>query len=57
LRQEPAGGFSGYAFIANEDGKAIAVVDMVVFTVMRHIPIDGEPTAVISHPTRPFFTH
>jgi YVTN family beta-propeller protein len=47
-------GFNGYAFVANEEGKAIAVVDMAVFSVVRHIPIDGEPTAVISHPTRPF---
>ena len=52
-KKEPRG-FSGYAFVANEDGKAVAVVDLGVFSVMQHIPLDGEPTAVISHPTRPF---
>ncbi len=48
------GGFNGYVFVANEDGKAIAVVDMASFSVIRHIPLDAEPTAVISHPTRTF---
>ena len=51
-KKEPRG-FSGYAFVANEDGKAIAVVDLAAFSLLRHIPLDGEPTAVISHPTRP----
>jgi YVTN family beta-propeller protein len=51
---KPAGGFTGYAFVANEDGKAIAVVDMASFSLVRHIRLDAEPTAVISHPTRPF---
>lgn len=52
-KREPRG-FSGYAFVANEAGKAIAVVDLAAFSVVRQIPLDGEPTAVISHPTRPF---
>ncbi|MEO8130988.1 MAG: hypothetical protein ABJF23_20855 [Bryobacteraceae bacterium] len=47
------GGFRGYAFIANEEGKAIAVVDLAAFSVTQKIPIEGEPTAVISHPVRP----
>ena len=49
-----ARGFSGYAFVANEDGKAIAVVDMAIFSVVRHIALDAEPTAIISHPLKPF---
>ena len=46
-------GFSGYAFVANQDGKAIAVVDLAAFSLLLHIPLDGEPSAVISHPKLP----
>jgi YVTN family beta-propeller protein len=38
--------FSGYAFVANRDGGAIAAVDMGAFAVARHIRVDGAPTAV-----------
>jgi YVTN family beta-propeller protein len=43
-------GFPGYAFVANQDGGAIAAVDLQVFAVARHIRIDGSPTAVLAHP-------
>jgi YVTN family beta-propeller protein len=39
-------GFSGYAFIANQEGGAIAAVDLEIFAVARHIRVDGAPTAV-----------
>ncbi len=45
-----AKGFSGYAFIANEEGGAIAAVDLEVFAVARHIRVDGAPTAVVAQP-------
>lgn len=45
-----ARGFSGYAFVANEEGGAVAAVDLEVFAVARHIRVDGAPTAVIAHP-------
>ncbi len=45
-----ATGFSGYAFIANQEGGAIAVVDLEVFAVARHIRVDGSPTAVVANP-------
>src|ERR1700722_17598104 len=45
-----ARGFSGYAFVANQDGGAIAAVDLQVFAVARHIRIEGSPTAVLAHP-------
>jgi YVTN family beta-propeller protein len=45
-----ARGFSGYAFVANQDGGAIAAVDLQVFAVARHIRVDGSPTAVLAHP-------
>lgn len=44
-----ATGFSGYAFVANQEGGAIAVVDLEVFAVARHIRVDGSPTAVLSN--------
>lgn len=45
-----ATGFSGYAFVANQDGGAIAAVDLGVFAVARHIRVDGSPTAVVAEP-------
>jgi YVTN family beta-propeller protein len=47
-----AKGFSGYAFIANQEGGAIAAVDLEVFAVARHIHVDGSPTAVAAQPDR-----
>jgi YVTN family beta-propeller protein len=48
--RERAIGFSGYAFIANQEGGAIAAVDLGVFAVARHIRVDGAPTAVAADP-------
>ena len=45
-----AKGFAGYAFIANQDGGAVAAVDLEVFAVARHIRVDGAPTAVVARP-------
>jgi YVTN family beta-propeller protein len=45
-----ATGFAGYAFVANQEGGAIAVVDLGVFAVARHIRVDGAPTAVLANP-------
>src|SRR5579872_2472775 len=45
-----AKGFSGYAFIANQEGGAVAAVDLEVFAVARHIHVDGAPTAVMARP-------
>jgi YVTN family beta-propeller protein len=47
-----AKGFSGYAFIANSEGGAVAAVDLEVFAVARHIRIDGAPTAVVAREKR-----
>ncbi len=46
-------GFPGYAFVANQDGRAIAAVDLTAFAVARHIPLGGAPAAVLAHPVRP----
>ena len=47
-----AKGFSGYAFIANSEGGAVAAVDLEVFAVARHIRVDGAPTAVVAREKR-----
>ncbi|MEO7146147.1 MAG: hypothetical protein ABI165_21850, partial [Bryobacteraceae bacterium] len=46
--------FRGYAFVANQDGQAVAAVDLSAFAVARHIHLDGNPTSVVAHPSRPF---
>ena len=46
-------GYPGYAFVANEEGRSVAVVDLTKFRVSREIRIEGNPTAIISHPVRP----
>jgi YVTN family beta-propeller protein len=46
-------GFRGYAFIANEEGKAVAAVDLQALAVARHIPLDGAPVDVVALNTRP----
>jgi len=48
-----AAGFPGYVFVANEEGRTIAAVDLMKFQVRSEISLDGNPTAVISHPRRP----
>ena len=51
-RKERAKGFEGYAFVANQEGQAIAAVDLTAFVVAKHIRIDGQPKSVLAHPTR-----
>ncbi len=51
-------GFRGYAFIANEEGQAVAAVDLEALAVARHIPLDSAPVDVLALSTanarRPF---
>jgi YVTN family beta-propeller protein len=51
--RQKASGYSGFAFIANQDGEAVAALDLTVFEVARHIRVQGRPTAVLAHPRRP----
>jgi DNA-binding beta-propeller fold protein YncE len=46
-------GFSGFAFVANEDGHAVAVVDMSALAVVRHVGLNAPPTQLIAHAARP----
>lgn len=52
-RRRRGAGFPGYAFVANEEGQAVAVVDLTAFAVARHIRLSGNPSSVIAHPSRP----
>jgi YVTN family beta-propeller protein len=45
-------GFEGYAFVANEEGQTVAVVDLLSFSLSRHISLPGRPTSIIGHQTR-----
>jgi YVTN family beta-propeller protein len=44
-----ASGFSGFAFVANAEGSAVAAVDLESFAVDRHIRLDANPTQVIAN--------
>ena len=45
--------FRGYAFIANQEGEAVAAVDLGALAVARHIPLEGAPTEVTAAAQRP----
>lgn len=53
-RKKGGTGFRGYAFVANEEGQAVAAVDLEVMAVARHIPVSGNPSNIISSPSQPF---
>ncbi len=53
-RRRRGPGFRGYAFVANEEGNAIAAVDLEAMAVARQIPLSGAPTQVIAAKKRPF---
>src|SRR5262245_16804195 len=40
-------------FVANEDSRSVAVVDLTTFRVIKEVVIEGAPTAIISHWRRP----
>jgi DNA-binding beta-propeller fold protein YncE len=46
-------GYRGYAFVANEDGQAVAAVDLEAMAVARHIALDASPSQVVAAQTRP----
>jgi len=48
-----ATGFQGYCFVANQEGRTLAVVDLTNFRVRRQIPLDAAPSFVLPHPSRP----
>ncbi len=46
-------GYPGHVFVANQEGRSVAAVDLSLFSVTRHIPLDAAPAAIVAHPTRP----
>src|SRR5438445_10856346 len=51
--QRAASGYSGYAFVANEQSRSIAAVNLATFRMAREIALDGHPTAVLTRGRRP----
>ncbi len=49
-RAEP--GANSYCFVANSEGRAIAVIDLAVFTLAGRIPLEADPTEVLASPSR-----
>lgn len=50
--RKPLTGFSGFAFVANEEGKAIAAVDLNALAVVRHLRLAHAPTKLIGDAAR-----
>jgi len=53
-RRRKGSGFAGYAFVANQEGQAVAAVDLTTFTLARHIRVEGPPTQVVARAARVF---
>jgi DNA-binding beta-propeller fold protein YncE len=51
-RKERASGYAGYAFVANQDGNAVAAVDLTAFAVAKHIRLPDSPAALAVSSTR-----
>ena len=51
-RPKRGSGFPGYAFVANQEGRTVAVVDLTAFALVRHIPLEAGPTAISADPVR-----
>jgi YVTN family beta-propeller protein len=48
-----SGGYRGYAFVAAEEGQALAAIDLEVMAVAKHIALDAAPAQVLATATRP----
>lgn len=51
--RQSSGGYRGYAFVANQDGQSLAVIDLEVMAVTRHISLEGSPAQVLAAAARP----
>ncbi len=45
--------YRGYCFVANQQGRSVAAVDLSRFRVRKQILLDAEPAAVLAHPSEP----
>ncbi len=48
-----ARGYRGYCFVANQDSRTVAVIDLTNFRLRAHIPLDAAPAAIAAHPSQP----
>src|SRR5690242_17503496 len=44
--------FQGYCFVANQQSRTLAAVDLSRFRVRKNIALDAAPAAVVQHPSR-----
>lgn len=49
---KPKTGYTGYAFVANEEGRAVAAVDLNALTLVRHIRLDSPPSKIVERASR-----
>src|SRR5438105_4711010 len=47
--RQKASGFHGFCFVANQESRSVAVVDLNRFRVRRQIPLDAAPAAILAH--------
>ena len=52
-RKPKATRFPGYCFVADQDGRSVAVVDLSSFRVRKQIHLEAAPAVVLRHPQRP----
>jgi len=43
--------FPGYCFVANQQGRSVAAVDLTRFQVRKQITLDAAPAALVRHPS------
>jgi YVTN family beta-propeller protein len=48
-----ARGYRGYCFVASQDSRSVAAIDLTNFRLRAHIALDEAPAAVAAHPTLP----
>jgi len=48
-----ARGYRGYCFVANQESRSVAVIDLSDFRLRAHIALDAEPAAIVAHPSQP----
>jgi hypothetical protein len=42
--------FPGYCFVANQESRSVAAVDLSTFRVVKHIPLEAAPASIVAHP-------
>ena len=48
-----ARGYRGYCFVANQESRSVAAIDLTNFRLRRQIPLDDAPAAIVAHPSQP----